>query len=136
MNGFTVNHVGLAVPCIADYLIAHRALYVGFTQTYLTENAEQQVRQAFLSDGNVTIELLEPTGPTSPLAGFLARTTEGGLVHICFNCDDIHDAVELLRSTGARLISGPTPDVAFEGRPIAFLFIKGQVVELVERPRP
>ena len=130
---FTINHVGLAVPNIKRYLKSNSFLYEGFSQTDVIENTTQKVREVFLSDGNTTIELLEPMGPDSPLDAFLKNHLMGGLVHICFNCQNIQEAISKLCGSGAKLISGPTPDIAFNSSPIAFLFLSGQVIELVQQ---
>jgi methylmalonyl-CoA/ethylmalonyl-CoA epimerase len=130
---YTINHVGLAVPNVADYLAKMEPLYAGYSRSRVIENHVQHVREVFLSDGRTTIELLEPMGETSPLDGFLRKNPMGGLVHLCFDCDNVTDAIKELMSAGARLINEPTPDEAFDGRPIAFLFMAGQLLELVQR---
>jgi len=79
------------------------------------------------------IELLEPTGEGSPLNGFLKKNRGGGLVHVCFDCDDINHAIETVKRAGGLVITGPIPDVAFEERPIAFMLLAEQVIELVQR---
>jgi methylmalonyl-CoA/ethylmalonyl-CoA epimerase len=134
-GGFSINHVGMAVPSIEKFLEGNQVLYGRFRRTGPMVNDRQHVREMFLTDGQTVIELLEPTGEASPLWGFLRKNASGGLVHVCFDCDDIGDAVLRLKAAGGRLISGPTPDVAFGERPIAFLMVANQVVELVERPR-
>lgn len=132
-NRYTINHVGMAVRSIDAYLKANAVLYRDFMQDRAISNLEQGVRQVFLSDGKTSIELLEPFDQGSPIWGFLLKNEDGGLIHVCFECDDINAAIVELKASKARVISGPTPDVAFKGRPIAFLFLAGQVIELVQR---
>jgi methylmalonyl-CoA/ethylmalonyl-CoA epimerase len=89
----------------------------------------------FISDGMTTVELLEPKGDKSPLAGFLRKNPAGGLVHVCLECDDITALIASVKAAGGLVITGPLPDVAFDERPIAFCMLANQVIELVERPR-
>jgi len=57
----------------------------------------------------------------------------GGLNHICYEVRDIKHTIQLLRDKGSRLISGPTPAVAFCNKNIAFLYTKQhEIIELVE----
>jgi methylmalonyl-CoA/ethylmalonyl-CoA epimerase len=133
-EGFTINHVGMAVPNIDAYLAANEVLYRGFRKTESLLNERQRVREVFISDGKTTIELLEPVGETSPLNGFLRKNRAGGLIHVCFDCDDIAEAMSTVAKAGGVPITGPVPDVAFEERPIAFMMLADQVIELVQRP--
>ena len=128
------DHVGLVVPSIEEHLRAHEVLYRSFDRSDIIINAAQGVREMFLSEGlgRARIELLEPMGDGSPLAGYLRKHPDGGLVHLCYSTDDLEATVAEMISAGARLISGPTSDVGHDGSSIAFLFHAGQVVELVQ----
>ena len=134
LRGFTVNHVGMAVPNIEAFLAANALLYKNFRKTTAIANERQHVREVFITDGKTTIELLEPTGDGSPLANFLKKNRAGGLVHICFDCDDIAQAIAQIKKADGTLITGPIPDIAFDERPIAFMMLADQVIELVQRP--
>jgi methylmalonyl-CoA/ethylmalonyl-CoA epimerase len=133
-GNFTVNHVGLVVPNIEEFLAANDVLYAKFQRTVPVVNERQRVREAFITDGGTTIELLEPMGEGSPLRSFLNKNSGGGLVHICFECDDIKEGMQSVTRAGGLAISGPTPDVAFDERPVAFMMLANQVIELVQRP--
>jgi methylmalonyl-CoA epimerase len=131
---YSINHIGMAVPDIATYLARNALIFADFVFSSVIVNETQGVREVFFTDGKTTVELLEPLSPSSPIHSFLLQHPTGGLIHICYDCDDIVTTIkELQEQSKARLISGPTPDVAFEGRPIAFLFLAGQIVELVQR---
>lgn len=134
-QGFTVNHVGMAVPNIDAFLASNQILYGNFRKTSAIVNERQQVREVFITDGKTVIELLEPTGEGSPLNGFLKKNRAGGLIHVCFDCDEIQRAIEVVKGAGGFVITGPIPDIAFDERPIAFMMLADQVIELVERPR-
>lgn len=131
-----MNHVGVAVPSIAAHLESHRVLYASFEVGRLIENETQRVREVFLRDGARVIELLEPLDDASPLAGFLRRNRHGGPIHIAYDVSDIVRAIRDVEDAGGRLISGPAPDVAFEQRRIAFVYLAGQVSELIETASP
>jgi methylmalonyl-CoA/ethylmalonyl-CoA epimerase len=133
LEGFTINHVGMAVPNIDTFLASNDVLYRNFRKTPAVVNERQQVREVFISDGKTVIEQLEPTGEGSPLNGFLKKNRAGGLVHVCFDCDDINVAIQSLKQVGGLVITGPIPDIAFDERPIAFMMLADQVIELVQR---
>ena len=67
----------------------------------------------------------------------LLEKSGGGLAHLCFEVDDIHAAVRDANNQGAILVCAPVPAVAFEHRPIAFLFYRDMgLVEFVQKPLP
>jgi methylmalonyl-CoA/ethylmalonyl-CoA epimerase len=133
LKGFTINHVGMAVANIDAFLAANDVLYHNFRKTSAVVNERQQVREVFVTDGKTVIELLEPTGDASPLNGFLRKNRAGGLIHVCFDCDDIAAAMTTIKQAGGVVITGPIPDIAFDERPIAFMMLADQVIELVQR---
>jgi methylmalonyl-CoA/ethylmalonyl-CoA epimerase len=133
LDGFTINHVGMAVPNIDQFLAENDVLYRNFRKTSTVVNDRQHVRELFITDGKTVIELLEPSGEGSPLNGFLRKNRAGGLVHVCFDCDEINAAIAAIKGAGGVVITGPIPDVAFDERPIAFMMLADQVIELVQR---
>ncbi len=89
----------------------------------------QRVRVAFLPFGHgVSLELIEPCGPDSPVQDFLSKG--GGLHHICFQTQDLEAEVRRLEGSGYVTVCPPVPAVAFANRRIAFLF--GPQVRLIE----
>ena len=48
----------------------------------------------FVALENTKIELLFPLGEKSPIAGFLAKNSNGGIHHVCIEVDDIQAAVK------------------------------------------
>ncbi len=127
-----INHVGLAVPDIETFLRKTDALYGGLDRGPMIVNERQNVREQCITDGSTTVELLEPLGERSPLQAFLARNRMGGLIHLALDVVDLDAAIARVTAAGGRLLVGPVPDVAFEERRIAFVFLGGQVTELVE----
>ncbi|MEO8132698.1 MAG: VOC family protein [Betaproteobacteria bacterium] len=130
-----MNHVGVAVRSIEKHLVSNRLLYEGFEIGQPIINTTQQVKELFLRDGDRVIELLEPLSPESPISGFLARNRDGGPIHIGYDVTDIAAAIREAESAGGRLLAGPVADIAFDQRPIAFVYLGGQISEFIEVAR-
>jgi methylmalonyl-CoA/ethylmalonyl-CoA epimerase len=98
----TLDHIGIAVESIDERLAIYEALGLEATAFELVE--EQGVRVAFLPVGESRLELLEPTGPTSPIARHLERRGPG-MHHICLRVSDIRQAMARLSEQGFELLS-------------------------------
>jgi methylmalonyl-CoA/ethylmalonyl-CoA epimerase len=133
VSGFArrLDHIGIAVSSIEDALGIYRAL--GLSESGREEVASQGVITAFLPLGDTRLELLQPTGPDSPIAKFLAKRGPG-IHHLCFAVDDLDDALEDLKSRGFRMVNeSPVPGA--DGKRIAFLHPsagRGVLIELSE----
>ena len=126
-----LEHIGIAVASLDEALPIYRAL--GLRESRREEVPGQRVRTAFLPAGEASIELLEPTAPDSPIAGFLERRGPG-IHHICFAVDDLEGMLESLAREGYRLIHRSPVDGA-GGRKVAFLHPAaggGVLIELSE----
>ena len=55
---------------------------------------EHGVTVVFVALENTKIELLFPLGTKSPIEGFLAKNSNGGIHHVCIEVDDIQAAVK------------------------------------------
>jgi methylmalonyl-CoA/ethylmalonyl-CoA epimerase len=130
-----INHVGLAVPDIEAFLRKTTSLYEGFARGPVIVNERQRVRELYITDGATTIELLEPLEEGSPLQAFLNRNPAGGLIHLAVEVIDLDATIARVKAAGGRLVVAPVPDVAFDERRIAFVYLGGQITELVELPR-
>ena len=130
-----INHVGLAVPDIEAFLLKTTPLYEGFSRGPMIVNERQKVRELYITDGATTVELLEPLGEGSPLRAFLNRNPAGGLIHLALEVVDLDTAISRVTAAGGRLVVAPVPDVAFHEHRIAFVYLGGQITELVELPR-
>ena len=74
--------------------------------------ADQKVRVGFFRVGDVRLELLEPSDPSSTIATFLDKKGEG-LHHVAYTVDDIESRIAELKQGGVRMIDeSPAP-----GRP-------------------
>src|SRR5204863_22943 len=84
-NKPVLDHIGIAVKSL-DSAKIYEAL--GLTIDHVEVVETQGVKTAFLSIGDSNLELLEPTGPDSPVAKFIEKRGEG-IHHICFRVDGI-----------------------------------------------
>ena len=127
-----LNHVAIAVTDLA----AATALYrdtLGATVSQPLPQPEHGVTVVFVELPNTKIELLEPTGPDSPVAKFIERNPDGGIHHICYEVDDILAARDRLKAQGARVLGSGEPRIGAHGKPVLFLHPKdfcGTLVEL------
>ena len=130
--GVALDHLGIAVSSIEEGLGIYRALGLDLEGT--EEVPEQGVRVAFLPLGDTRLELLEPTGPDSPIARHLERRGPG-LHHICIRVDDIRAAMDRLSSEGYRLLSDE-PQRGAHGCLVCFVHPKSAGGVLVELSQP
>lgn len=127
-----LNHVAIAVPD----LDAAAALYRGAFGAHVSAPQDQRahgVSVVFVVLENAKIELLQPLGDDSPIAGFLARHPAGGMHHICYEVQDIFAARDRLRANGARVLGDGEPKAGAHGKPVLFLHPKdfnGVLIEL------
>ncbi|MGI8567277.1 MAG: methylmalonyl-CoA epimerase [Pyrinomonadaceae bacterium] len=127
-----IEHIGIATHSINDALAFWRDA-LGLDVVGTEEVAEQGVRVAMLPVGESRIELLEPTGPASPVAKFLEKRG-AGIHHVAVRVDDIRAALARLKEKGARLID-ESPRIGAGGCLIAFVHPSaagGVLLELIE----
>ena len=127
-----LNHVGIAVSNLDEALKTYRST-LGLEPSYVKEVKDQKIRVASFKVGGSSIELFEPTDPTSTVAAFLAKRGEG-MHHLALTVDDIRATLDSAQRAGATLID-KEPRVGAEGQLIAFLHPKstrGTLVELCQ----
>lgn len=126
-----LDHIGIAVGSIAEATIwQDLGLEISHVETVET----QGVKTAFLSIGDANVELLEPTGPDSPIAKFIEKRGEG-IHHICLRVTDLDTRLAHLAARGYRLIN-PSPVPGAHGCRVAFLHPsagRGVLIELSEK---
>ena len=96
-----IAHVGIAVRSIAEARGLYEAL--GLRIEAIEEVPDEGVRVALIPCGESHLELLEPLGPDSPIARFLAQRGPG-IHHLCLASDDLRADDERLRAAGVRLL--------------------------------
>ena len=127
-----LNHVAIAVRDITKATEVYRTT-LGATVSDAVPLPAHGVTTVFITLPNTKIELLEPLGPSSPIAKFLERNPDGGIHHICYEVDDILKVRDRLKSAGARVLGDGYPKIGAHGKPVLFLHPKdfcGTLVEL------
>ncbi|HWU03531.1 MAG TPA: methylmalonyl-CoA epimerase [Novosphingobium sp.] len=137
-----LNHVGVAVPSMVDAIAYYRDVMGAQVITQPFDMPEQGVKVAFVNTpgeggtAGTQIELIEPLGEASPIAGFIAKNPAGGQHHLCYEVADIEAARDWFTAQGKRIL-GPTR-IGAHGTPIFFLHPKdmlGQLTEIMETPK-
>ena len=127
-----LHHVGIAVSNLDEALKTYKST-LGLEPRFIKEVKDQKIRVASFKVGDSSIELFEPTDPTSTVASFLAKRGEG-IHHVAFAVDDIRASLDAVQKAGGNVID-KEPRVGAEGQLIAFLHPKstrGTLVELCE----
>ena len=126
-----LNHVAIAVPDLEQAADQYRntlGAKVGPPQ----DEPDHGVTVIFIELENTKIELLHPLGGSSPIAGFLEKNPSGGIHHICYEVNDIFEARDHLKSTGARVLGTGEPKIGAHGKPVLFLHPKDFTGTLLE----
>ncbi len=129
-----LNHVAIVVPDLAAAVRTY-ADGLGASVSAPRDLPEHGVRIVFVTLPNSKVELMEPLGAGSPVAGFLARNPQGGIHHLCFEVADLAAARDRLLGQGMRMLGSGEPTIGAHGHPVLFLHPKdlcGTLVELEE----
>ena len=127
----TLDHIGIAVRSLETTKIYED---LGLSIDHVETVETQKVKTAFLSVGDTHLELLEPTGPDSPVAKYIEKRGEG-IHHLCFRVADIDAELEKLKAKGYRLVN-ETAVPGAHGCRVAFLHPSagnGVLIELSEK---
>ncbi|NQU62480.1 MAG: methylmalonyl-CoA epimerase [Rhodospirillales bacterium] len=126
-----LNHVAIAVPDLGAAAAIYRDT-LGAKVSDPQALTEHGVTVVFIDLGNAKVELLEPLGDNSPIAGFLEKNTAGGIHHLCYEVDDILAARDQLKEQGARVLGDGEPKTGAHGKPVLFLHPKDFTGALIE----
>jgi methylmalonyl-CoA/ethylmalonyl-CoA epimerase len=113
-----IEHVGIVVGNLEQ----SRALWedcFGIKLTGTEKMPDRPVELAFYPVGDSMVELIAGTTPDSKQAKMVAEG-KGGLNHICFEVEDIDEALEELKAKGIPLLDA-VPRIGHGGARIAFL---------------
>jgi methylmalonyl-CoA/ethylmalonyl-CoA epimerase len=132
-----IDHVGIACRDLGQAIARYESVF-GLTVTSRETNPEQGVHEAMLLVGDAAggatwVQLLEPTGPDTPVGKFIARRGEG-LHHVGYAVADITAALASIGATDVRPLD-QRPRHGSMGASIAFLHpadLGGVLTELVE----
>ena len=127
-----IDHIGIAVKSLTDAIKVYEDA-LGLKVGGYDQIDEQGVRVAMLNIGESRIELLEPTGPQSPIEKFMTKRGEG-IHHIAITVDNIEQTLNQLKAAGVRLVDNEPRRGAHNTR-IAFIHpssTHGVLLELVQ----
>lgn len=127
-----INHIGYAVKDIP--ITAQPYVEAGWELSEIFEETVQNTKIAFLTkEGFPTIELVSPLNETkSPVDNFISHN---GVTpyHICYDVDDIEQAVEDLYEEDFKPLFMPLESVAMDNHKICYLHhMDLGLIELVE----
>lgn len=130
-----IDHIGIAVADLETASEKYEHL-TGKSSGHKEVVEEQKVETAFFPVGEVRLELLKGTDPSSPISKFVEKRGEG-IHHICFEVEDLTQAKAALSATGLQFIENISEEGA-GGSKVAFIHPKstrGVLMELVEYPQ-
>ena len=128
------SHIGVAVPDLDQAVATYQRIFGYSISSGPFVDPIQKVSVCFLSAngaGEVSIELVAPTGADSPVNRMLTKGISA--YHLCYEVANIDEALEQVRSQGCVVLGHPVEAVAFQGRRIAWFYTPTrQLTELVE----
>jgi methylmalonyl-CoA/ethylmalonyl-CoA epimerase len=130
-----IYHLGYAVEDIEAASRFYRENF-GAEPTESEVVGEQGIIAAMFRVGESMVELVQPTGPDTPVGRFLARRGEG-FHHVAYEVDDLEAALRELRQNGVEIID-EEPRVGAGDTRMAFVHPRstfGVLTELVELPK-
>ena len=127
-----LEHIGIAVRDIgeANKLFAR---LLGREHYKIEEVSSEGVNTSFFDIGGVKIELLEASGPSSPIARFIDKKGEG-IHHLAFEVSDIHESLRKYTALGFEVVN-QEPKPGADNKLIFFLHPRstnGVLIELCQ----
>jgi len=126
-----ISHIGIAVKSIEETAKFYRKLGLEIESIEVVES--HKLRVAFISLGDVRIELLEPTSENSTVAKYIEKRGEG-IHHLALATDNLVSKLSEVEEKGIQLID-KKPRPGAHNASIAFLHPKsthGILLELCE----
>ena len=133
MKILSIEHLGIAVKDIENR--SHFWEYILGIKHTTTEIVEHEgVKTDIYDTGRGKVELLKSISDDSTIEKFLNKKGEG-IHHVCFQVDDIEQAISELKEKNISIVS-EKPSIGAEGYKIVFIHPKstgGVLVELAEK---
>ena len=130
-----IYHLGYAVEDIEAASHFYRENF-GAEPTEPEVVEEQGIIATMFRVGESMVELVQPTGPETPVGRFLAVRGEG-FHHVAYQVEDLEAVLLELRKSGVEIVD-EEPRVGAGGTRMAFVHPKstfGVLTELVELPK-
>ena len=128
-----IEHIGIAVNSIdKDAPFWKHILNLPHRGTEAVEN--QGVTTDIYDTGHGKVELLEAMDSDTPIGKFL-ENRGAGIHHVCFEVDNITNAIKELKELNIQVLSNE-PTIGAEGYKVVFIHPKstgGVLVELAEK---
>jgi methylmalonyl-CoA epimerase len=131
-----IDHIGIVVKSTEELVEVLSRLF-GFRVTESLSFPEQGFKSTLISQEEVTIELIEPVGPTGIIQRFMEKRGPG-LHHISLQVDNLEQEIKALKAKGVQLL-GEEPRQVSESSKIIFAHpssVGGILVELAYREQP
>lgn len=129
------SHLGVAVLNIEQALSVYQEIFGYKVLSGPFDDPIQRASVCFVGTGipnDMIIEVVASLDENSPVSKMLVKGV--GAYHMCYEVDDIEQALADIRKKGCVIINKPVPAVAFKGRRIAWFYTPTrQLVEVVER---
>ncbi|MSO77688.1 MAG: methylmalonyl-CoA epimerase [Alphaproteobacteria bacterium] len=130
-----IEHIAIAIKDMQAMSAVLQDKF-GLTLEYAEELGQHQTKLAMFPVGETYVELLQGTSAAAKTSEFIKERGEG-LYHICFEVEDIDEALAELKAKGTRLLN-EVPMIGHGNSRIAFIdpaSTGGILFELAEMPK-
>ena len=115
-----VHHIGYAVSNLEKSLEMFKK--IGYTVKSGPVNDEKRnVEIAFVENNDYLVELISPLNEESPIRNYLDKIGNTPY-HLCYETENIDDAIEELRKQRYLMIEKPSEAIAINNQRVAFLY--------------
>ncbi len=129
-----LHHIGKVVKDLDEAIKYHHETFGMVPIGERVIDPIQKVEVATLNTGygeDLTLELICPISDDSPVNKFLKKG--GGLHHLSFEVEDIHQAIAEFREKGALILGEVVPSAGHRGIPSVWLYTRSrELIELME----
>ena len=130
-----LHHIGKVVKDLDEAIKYHLETFGMEPVGQRVIDPIQKVEVVALNTGygeNLTLELICPISDDSPVNKFLKKG--GGLHHLSFEVEDIHQAIAGFREKGALILGDIVPSAGHKGIPSVWLYTRSrELIELMEK---